>query len=308
MCVMIPRRNPRCARERGFIIVAVLWMLLALSALASIYAAYVVRAAYAIGPADERVNAEALFKAALELTAYRLTAVEKQFRPASGRLNFRMGRATVGVEFHSEGARIDVNAAPKALLSNFFIALGAKPDDAQGYADRVIAWRSPASDNAGSDPEADVYRAAGRNYRPRRAPFQDIGELWLVAGLPPGLVERALPYLTVYSGQPSINIMDASPLVLSALPEIAPEQINAVLAMRQSPGATGPAVMTALGGATNGVTFEPSRAIRVSVAVRFESGTITTAEIVMLLTDDGNEPYRILSWRDDFDQIAPAGG
>ena len=37
--------------------------------------------------------------------------------------------------------------------------------------------------------------------------FQHVGELALVLGIPEFLVERALPYLTVYSGQPQINIL-----------------------------------------------------------------------------------------------------
>jgi general secretion pathway protein K len=46
----------------------------------------------------------------------------------------------------------------------------------------------------------------------------------------------------------------------------------------------------------------------VSARVQFDNGVRANAEIVMLLADDGDEPYRVLSWRDDFDQIAPAGG
>src|ERR1700730_5929180 len=99
---MPARLHPRRDRDGGFIIVAVLWIMLALATLASIYAAYVVRTAYAIGPSDGRVNADALFTAALELTAYQLTAVPKENRPSNGRFNFRLGRATIVEQFHSE--------------------------------------------------------------------------------------------------------------------------------------------------------------------------------------------------------------
>jgi general secretion pathway protein K len=292
--------------ERGFIIVAVLWIMLALATLASIFATYVVRTAYAVGPSDDRVNAEALFNAALELTAYRLTAGPKEERPSHGRLNFRLGRATVVEEFHSESGRIDLNAAPKPLLANLFVMLGAKPEDADQFADRIIGWRTPAPRNGGSDPEADAYRTAGRNYKPRGGPFQEVGELWLVLGLPPAWVERVMPYITVYGGGAQVNILDASPLVLAAL-GIAPEQVNAVLAQRDLPGVDGKALMQALGN-VRGATVEPGKAIRVSVGIQFDSGVRSTAEIVILLGDDGDEPYRVLSWRDDFDQIAPAGG
>ena len=235
--------------------------MLALATLASIYAAYVVRTAYAVGPSDDRVNAEALFTAAVELTAYRLTATQaappaaqpaaqapqpaqpdaqaaqKATRPSNGRFNFRLGRATIVGEFHSESGRVDLNEAPKPLLASLFATFGARPDDADQYADRIIAWRSAAPQNGQPDAEGDAYRVAGRNYAPRGAPFQEVGELWLVLGLPPGWVERVMPYITVYSGVPQVNILDASPFVLAALPGVSREQVNAVLAARDLPGA-----------------------------------------------------------------------
>jgi len=293
--------------DGGFIIVAVLWIMLALATLASIYAAYVVRTAYAVGPSDDRVNAEALFTAALELTAYQMSAVPKEKRPTHGRFTFRLGRATVVEQFHAEAGRIDLNAAQKPLLANLFVMLGAKPEDADQFADRIVGWRTPAPQNGGPDPEADAYRVAGRSYKPRGGPFQEVGELWLVLGLPPAWVERALPYVTVYSGAAQVNILDAPPLVLAAL-GIAPDQVNAVLAARDRPDVDGKALISLLGPVQDTATVEPSRAFRLLVGIQFDSGVRTTAEIVILLADDGDEPYRVLSWRDDFDQLAPVGG
>jgi general secretion pathway protein K len=132
--------------------------------------------------------------------------------------------------------------------------------------------------------------------------------LWLVLGLPPAWVERVMPYITVYSGAPQVNILDASPFVLAALPGVSREQVNAVLAARETPGIDPKALLASLGSEQGVATVEPSRSILVSVRVQFDSGTRSDAEIVILLGDDANEPYRVLSWRDDFDQIAPAGG
>jgi general secretion pathway protein K len=295
-----------CAGERGFIIVAVLWIMMALATLAAIYATYVVRTAYAVGASDDRVTAEALFNAAIELTAYRLSVGPKEERPTHGRINFRLGRATVVAEFHSESGRIDLNGAQKPLLANLFVMLGAKPDDAEQFADRIIGWRTAAPQNGAPDPEADAYRVAGRNYKPRGGPFQEVGELWLVLGLPPAWVERVMPYVTVYGGA-QVNILDAAPLVLAAL-GLPPEQVNAVLAQRDVPGIDGKTIMQSLGGGQSGATVEPSRAFRLSVGIQFDNGVRSVAEIVILLADDGDEPYRVLLWRDDFDQIASVGG
>jgi general secretion pathway protein K len=296
----------RDTRERGFIIVAVLWILLALATLASVYAAYVVRTADAIGSSDRQVRAQALFTAALELTAYRITATAKEARPAVGQFAFRLGRANVLTTFQSESGRIDLNTATKPLLMSLFAALGTRPADAEKEADHVIAWRTAAPQTGGNDPEAEAYRSARLAYAPRHGKFQGVGELWLVLGLPPALVERALPYVTVFSASEQVNVLAAPPLVLAALPGVTPEQVNAVLAARRSAAPDPQVVLAALGGARQAATIETGATMRVSVGIRFDDGSRANADIVILLADDGPEPYRILSWRDDFDQAGPA--
>jgi general secretion pathway protein K len=138
-----PRRNA----PDGFIVVAVLWILGALATLASIYAVYVIDTATAFAVHDDRLQAQALVSAGLELTAHQVTAVPQK-RPSSGAFAFRMGRANVSVQYRSESARIDLNNASKELLAGFFAALGA-PREAEFYADRIIGWRT--APGAGED-------------------------------------------------------------------------------------------------------------------------------------------------------------
>ena len=74
MVTMIKPSTLKIASRRtapdGFIVVAVLWILGALSVLVSIYAVYVVNTASAFAAYDDHIKAEALVSAALELTAY----------------------------------------------------------------------------------------------------------------------------------------------------------------------------------------------------------------------------------------------
>ena len=111
--------------------VVVLWLLGALSTLASIYSVYVVNTAAGFAGYDNQLRAEALVSAALELTAYQ--QLTRQPRPTSGQFSFRLGQAEIAVTFRSEAARIDLNAAPKQLLVGLFRALGAQPDEAEIY-------------------------------------------------------------------------------------------------------------------------------------------------------------------------------
>ncbi len=296
--------SPATARTTsdGFIVVAVLWILAALATLATVYAIYVANAAVAVAANDNAIEAEALVYASLELTAYRLLGVPKEKMPTSGKFDFRIGRVDVSVDFRSETARIDLNHAPKELLAGLFDALGASPEEADQFADRVIGWRTPPPAGP-QDKETSLYRAAGLNYGPRGGAFAHVDELWLLPGLPPALVERALPFVTVFSGRAEVNVLGAAPEVLAALPGMTPERLNAVLGLQLEPSQSGRSASTVLGPMQTFTTTEGGKVVRVTARIAFDNGRHTASEAVILV-DGRREPYRILSWQDDVN--APA--
>ena len=283
-------------KRDGFIVVAVLWMLGALALLASIYGTYVIGTAAGFGPHEDRYRGEALASAALELTAYQLIPLAAP-HPIHGQFSFRMARANVAVKFGSEAARIDLNAAPKELLAGLFHVLGVEHDQAQQYANRIVSWRTTPTPGQ-DDKEAFAYRTAGLNYVPRGARFPHVGELSLILGLSPALVERALPFVTVHSGRAQINIVEAAPEVIAALPGLTPERLNAVLAARRGAAGDGQAILALLGPAQTHATTEASRASRVNIDISFENGRRMKFEVVILVFEEGSEPYSVLSWRE----------
>ena len=286
----------------GFIIVAVLWILAALATLATIIAVYVINAATAFTVHDERLQAETMARAAIELTVYQVS-LDPQAAPTRGSFTFRIGNATVATDFIAETARIDLNAAPKELLSGLFVGLGATRGSADFYADRVVAWRS--APGPGAPEESSYYRAAGLIYSPRGAPFQHVAELGLVLGIPEAMVERAIPFVTVYSAQAGINPMDAAPQVLAALPGMDPSRLNAVLSERAAGRRNAPRVQAMLGAAQVLAGAQGSKAFRVTARTAFDGGQRVTTEAVIFILDGGTDAYRVLTWRHDIDD-APA--
>ncbi|MDA9431632.1 general secretion pathway protein GspK [Bradyrhizobium sp. CCBAU 51627] len=287
--------------EHGFIVVVVLWMLTALATLALIYLTYVTNTAVTVAANTDRLQADALTNAGLELTAYRLTAQSEATRPTSGTFNARIGAGLIAVTFRSEAARIDLNMAPKAVLAGLMIGLGVSAADAPDYADRILAWRSstePGVDN----PEDSLYRTLGAPYLPRHAPFPHSDELWLVRGIPPNVIERMLPFVTVFSNMRTVNVLDAAPQVVAALPGMTPETLQELLRSRADPNVD-PQSLVGLAGSAS-ATIEGARAYRVTVATEAPSHRQSSAEIVILLLDSGDEPYRVLSWRNAFDGSA----
>ena len=283
--------------ERGFVIVAVLWILVALSTLAVIFSVYLSDSARALGATDIGVPTEALASASLELTAYRLLRADDKERPAQGSFRFRMDNADVVVSFTSEAARVDLNKASKEMLSNLFEVLGAERKAASDIADRIVGWRTEAKPRAANDEEA-LYLSSGLPYSPRQGPFAHVDELSLVLGLSPAMVERALPFLTVYSKSADVDVLLAPAEVVAAVPGMTPEALGNFLKQRASLPRDQKAIAAALGPAKAGATLPEAKAFRVVTTIRFDNGRRTSTEAVISLGQDNKEPYNVLSWQD----------
>jgi general secretion pathway protein K len=308
---------PAGSSRDGFIIVAVLWMLIALATLASIYSVYIANTAMALSVSDDSLQAELLVNTSLELTGYQFSSVKdaqspqgpggpgapgvpglaKPKVPSRGGFNFRAGAASVGVTFVSEAARIDLNEAPMPMLAGLFAALGVKSEAAVDYANRILGWRDPPKEGAASEEEG-LYRSAGLKYPPRGGPFPHVDELRLVYGLPPALIDRIMPFVTVYSGLPKVNVLDAAPEVIAALPGMTPGVLNAFLDKREAGPVDERSLPSLLGPSQEGATVEPSATYRVQVRIAFDNGRQVESEVV-IMTGTSEAPYHVLYWRDD---------
>ena len=286
-------------RDGGFVVVAALWLLAALAVLATIASIYVTQSAKALAALDATAQMDMLTSAGIELAAYQLSAPATTRRPRRGRFGFRLAKCNVTVEYLSEAARINLNMASKAMLAGLFTAVGAEADAAGQFADRVLGWRGGLKTNM-QDAEDGIYRAAGLGYLPRRAPFNSADELWLLPGMPAAIVERAMPYVTVYSGIAEINVLDAAPEAIAALPEMTPARLDAFLSQRESLPPDPELVLGALGGKQVGATTGASDAYRVRIRIKLPNGRQRTSEAVIAIPPAGEkEAFRVLAWRED---------
>ena len=110
----------------------------------------------------------------------------------------------------------------------------------------------------------------GLKYAPRQAPFENVAELRFVLGIPPKLVEAAMPFVTIFNGLPQIDVMAAPAEVVSSLPGIDHDVVNAILTRR---GAQDPkAILSMLGPAKDSVSLDARKATRVNLAISFKTG------------------------------------
>ena len=284
----------RSPPNRGFVIVAVLWILLALSSLAIIFSAYLAASARALAASDLSLQTEALVSAGLELTAYQLTLTDEKTRPQHGAFHFGLDDASVGVTFVSEAGRVDLNYASKEMLIGLFVVLGARKDAASEYADRIVGWRTrpvPGSENV----EAARYNALG--YSPRQGLFTHVNELALVAGIPEAIVDRVLPFVTVFNGSPDVDPAIAAPEVALAVDKASGKQQDSFGSPAPLPNGA-PAAGSQAPSPQTAASTAQSPCYRIAISIRFRNGHRTTSEAVIALGDKV-EPYRVLSWQND---------
>ncbi|MGA8977368.1 MAG: type II secretion system protein GspK, partial [Pseudolabrys sp.] len=108
----------------------------------------------------------------------------------------------------------------------------------------------------------------------------------------------------VYSGRPDINVFDAPPELIAALPDMTPARLATFLNQRDTVSRDKDSLSRLLGPDQPGATAEGSNAFRVKINIAFQNGWRTGSEAVILL-DAADEPFQVLSWRNDVDTDQP---
>jgi len=284
--------------REGFILVVVLWILASISALAVSYTIYVVYSPAEIAVSEQRLKDDALVAAAVEVAAFRQLTARPELRPGQGSYLFRLAQTDIHVSFCSEAARIDINQAPKALLAGLLTMVGLRPAEADRYSDTIVRWRARAS--------SDEVQSNKEGARSKRI-IPQLSELVQIPGIPPELANRVSPFATVYSGRPTIDVMDAAPEVLAALPDMTAEGIKAILAQRQAYPNDRQALVRMLGAAQKYATIEVGRTFRLNIQLSRGNGKQKRSEVIIVLFEEGTEPFSILSWRDEIGSQPQSG-
>ncbi len=285
--------------EQGFVLIAVLWMLMALAALASAYSVYAVETGASASAPASRLEAEAALRAGVELTAFQELAWPKAARPHFGAFSTYVGKTRIDVAYRSENGRVDINGAPRAVIAGLFEQIGATHAQAGFLADRIVAWRGKlkASEQAS---EAALYAKAGLPYGPLGAPFDNALELALLPGMTPDLMQRALPYLTIFGSGEKIDLLAADATVLAALPGATPALVSGLLAAQNGPAPDTEALSALAGPLKDYLAASSGDYVRAEIVATLADRRVA-GEVVLKISEGAPEPYEILSWRDDFD-------
>lgn len=306
------RTDPR----RGVILVAVLWTVALLAALAMATSVTFREFAGIVTIDRDRLRAEALLTAGLETAAGIMTRWPDERPLSESEMAFRLSTGQVRVRVTDEGGRIDIGKAPVEVLASLLRRIGANNPD--GIARAIVDWRTanggappqtsktPAA-TGGQNPQATAQnpQATGQNRAntpgkggetpPNVMPFTDIRQLLNVPGVTPDLVAAAAPYITVFGGE-KLNAVTASPQVLAALPGMDGDRIAGFVDARRNISRDASQLIARLGGAQTYVVADGKKIASVVVQARVSDGYSAAAQAVIVLSPQDAQPYRVLAW------------
>ena len=181
-------------QQRGIALLAVLWLAVALSAMA-LATSYLVRTE--IEAARNQIEAQQSYflarggieaaidsivrSAAAPPVAPETAAPRPEFLSGQRWLRYEFPGGRCAVEVVPENAKLNINLVPAEQLAALFRALGLSPAESADLAAAIVDWRSPRVSDAGSVFDA-FYAGLPRPSKARHAALEHIEELLPVKG------------------------------------------------------------------------------------------------------------------------------
>jgi len=231
-------------RQKGVVLIAVVWSVFILAAMAFALSALVRSSSDELHARKEQLQSYYVARGAV----YRAISMLKQpmvqhgdarpFVPGQSRLEWDDAGRHIAIDVMDETGKLDLNASSPAMLERLFQNLGMELEAAHSLTAAIEDWRDSDDETRPSGAESLYYLSLPRPYRPANRDFQSVDELLLVRGVTQqllyggyrvrpedGVVERQvglIDCLTVASGNSSVNINYAPMPVLMTVPGMTP--------------------------------------------------------------------------------------
>jgi general secretion pathway protein K len=276
------RRN----RNRGIALVSVLWLLLLLSGLAATVA-YVARAdSVLVHRSLDFSRAQAAADAAIVNAIANLSDEQpgRHFAINGMTQSWEFDDLPVAVEVTAETSRIDINGASDDLLLAFLQSRGLTTDAAKTLLHDLRFKQNPDNDAGTRGAENNENRTVSSAARHLNGPLQSLGELHEIPSWGSQNLDCWERSLTVYSGQPSVNLDGATAQTLAAVDWLR-KQSDAKLEPPVSP-------------------LNPDKSIigevlRIRASTKMSNGVTATRQWVGRLTGDHQHPELTMLWDSD---------
>ena len=320
--------------QRGGALLAVLWLSVALSAIAFSVATNVRGETERASTATDGLRAYYLASGSLDRAMLWIywglwggyaneDGTPKFYRAPMPYIRYNYESGEVLVEVIPEGGKLNANRATPEELMRLLIALGLPDDRARQIALGIVDYRTAAEASAGP-PSITPTGPGGSTFRPRHASLEELEEILLVPGMTPDIFYgrfdrdpggRLIPRgglrdcLTVFGfGQVDINTAPETLLESFGVPPAVAGQIVArrIVAPFKSMDEVQP-VLTAAGVEPGkfGIGGSSLWTLRATARLRLANGKYSdvrrtvAATVRYLQNNQANPPYHVLRWYDD---------
>jgi len=274
----LPGMAAGAGRQRGVVLVVVLWLVVLLTVIGSSHARNMrietTLAFNHVGTAKARALAEAGINRAIMELFVSDTATRWQFNGTAYPIQLDSG--SVNIAIRDASGLLDLNRAGPVQLGAVLAAAGAEEADSQQLVDAILDWRDKDQLRRLHGAEDNDYRHAGLDWGSRDGLFASVDELRYVLDMTHELFERLAPYLTVHSSQKDVNLKYAPAWLFSAL-------TSRELEVPESPA---------------GENTQPAGPFHITAWATSNRGARASVEAVLSIARTGGEPYTILSWHE----------
>jgi len=337
------RSKASLATEHGVILIALLWILTALSVIALSFSRESFVEVAAARNAQSLESSYFVARAGIDTAVYQLfkkryipqlRQAELQQEPEPlelGIVRGSLGGGEYQVNIQDESGKINVNNVSEQQLRALAEAVGIQKPDSDIIADSILDWRDSDTAHRLSGAEDDYYQALNQPYECRDGAIETTEELLLIRGvtaeyfygrperIPDGSVSYRYGlsrYLTAYSqGSPQVNVNFAPLPVLLSIPGMPPQAAQSIYERRRvKPFKTTQEIAGDLG-----MTL-PATAVQYLTVGGSEVFTLTASahaanskarrviRTVISLQPGLNKPFRILYWNEnvpDYEGMTP---
>ena len=294
--------DQRTSRQRGFVLLLVMWLLILLSGIAIGMATMVQTDSRLAGNQLKEARARHLAQAGVYLTVMKLLDpewAETAYAWNAPEQTVEVLGVPVRVRIVDECAKVDMNSGWGLLVTGVAdAAAGDGKTLSTPLGPAILDWRDPDGRRRLKGAEDDDYADTGEPFGAHDGLMETVEEARLILGVTPAIYRRLKPLVTVDCLNAGVDPVVASPEVLAAVPGIEPAALAAFLDARERAGVeTVETLAPPLAG--DGKYFEASRKAAFTVVATAEPapGVVVSWGAIVWLTGDPSRPYAFRAWK-----------
>ena len=285
------------------ILVVVLWTVAMMTVVVVALSVYAQRSLSLAGVETSRLRTEMALKSGVEAAGAMILGTKPNlriyFEGKPVRVDLGGGQlADIGIR--DATGLIDINRAQAPLLAGLAARVSGPAATSRKVVEAIVAWRERNGGDEKKKPTTQDESGEEGGKKPEEPPpvFFSLAQLYGIDGTDRAVLDKLLPFISLYSHGGRINPMAAPEPVLQSVPEMEAGDIAKLIEARVRRDGENPEVQNILAKYENFLTGEESSVYLVTVKAISGGGLIAGSrlEATIVLDTGGTVPFRVLAW------------